>query len=117
MTTLILFVGQGTQKNNHKNMLKAKLYKAYSIFNKYSFCLTTSNKKNGFVMLRHARTRPIRLEILKGHISNGILYLVLQISIKIHHKLGFKLYGRSFTSFLTNGYFVRLRKTKCRYML
>lgn len=55
MTDLIVFVGQGTHKNDHKNTLKANLYKAYSIFNKYSLCPTTSNKKSGFVMLRHAR--------------------------------------------------------------
>ena len=55
MTALILFVGQGTHKNDHKNMLKAKLYKAYIIFHKYSFCHATSNNKSGFVMLRQAR--------------------------------------------------------------
>ncbi|NNP71402.1 hypothetical protein A7P53_16655 [Acinetobacter defluvii] len=55
MTGLIIFVGQGMHKINYKNTFKAKLYKAYSIFNKHSFCHATSNKKVGFVMLRHAR--------------------------------------------------------------
>lgn len=48
----------------------------------------------------------------KGRISNDILYLVLQLSIQNHHKLGLELYGVGFTSSLTNIHFVRLRKTK-----
>jgi hypothetical protein len=50
-----VFVGQGPNKNTYKNALKANLYKAYGVLTKYSFRPTTSNKKYGFVMLRHAR--------------------------------------------------------------
>ena len=51
-----VFVGQGTHKNPYKNVLKAKLYKAYNDLNKTSLRHATSNKKSGFVMLRHAKS-------------------------------------------------------------
>ena len=51
-----VFVGQGTHKNTYKNVLKAKLYKAYNDLNKTSLRHATSNKKSGFVMLRHAKS-------------------------------------------------------------
>ena len=50
-----VFVGQGTHKNTYKNVLKAKLYKAYGALTEYSVRHATSNKKCGFVMLRHAK--------------------------------------------------------------
>ncbi|MBP8070833.1 MAG: hypothetical protein KAY41_01140 [Acinetobacter sp.] len=51
-----VFVGQGIDKSTYKNALEAKLYKAYGALNEYSVRHATSNKKSGFVMLRHAKS-------------------------------------------------------------
>ena len=51
-----VFVGQGTHKNTYKNVLKAKLYKGYGALTEYSLRHAASNKKSGFVMLRHAKS-------------------------------------------------------------
>jgi hypothetical protein len=53
---LFIFVGQGANKITYKNELKAKPYKGYGVFNKYSIRPSTSKKKGGFVMLRHAKS-------------------------------------------------------------
>ncbi|HFF8233675.1 hypothetical protein V6373_04140 [Acinetobacter baumannii] len=47
--------GQGTNKSTYKNALNAKQYKAYAVLSRYAVRQTTSNKKGGFVMLRHAK--------------------------------------------------------------
>lgn len=39
-----VFVGQGTDKNTYKNVIKAKLYKAYGDLIEYSFRSATPNK-------------------------------------------------------------------------
>jgi len=69
MTSLLYFVGQGTHKNTYKNTLKAKPYKAYGVLTKYPFRLTTSNKKSGFVMLRHARLALFKVDGIQAKSS------------------------------------------------